>query len=54
LNTESGEISLEPAKQLGAPCTQDVDDDLLVIETSWPGTTVGGGAVDGAPPEGGG
>jgi hypothetical protein len=32
-----------PGKQLDAPYTQDVDDDLLVIETSWPGTTIDGG-----------
>ena len=31
-----------PGKQLDAPHTQDVNDDLLVIETSWPGTAIGG------------
>jgi hypothetical protein len=41
LNTEAGEISPEPGKQLKAPRTQDVYD-LLVIETSWPGTTIDG------------
>ena len=36
------EVSPGPGKQLDAPYTQDVDDDLLVIETSWPGTTIDG------------
>jgi hypothetical protein len=36
------EISLGPGNQLQASYTQDVDDDLLVIETSWPGTTIDG------------
>ncbi len=31
-----------PGKQLHAPYTQAVDDDLLVIETSWPCTTIDG------------
>jgi hypothetical protein len=42
LNTQNREISLGPGKQLHASYTQDVDDDLLVIETSWPGTTIDG------------
>jgi hypothetical protein len=31
-----------PGKKLHAPYTQAVDDDLLVIENSWPGTTIDG------------
>jgi hypothetical protein len=42
LNTQTGAISLGSGKQLDAPYTQAVDDDLLVIEISWPGTTIDG------------
>ncbi len=42
MNPETGEISPGSGKQLDAPYTQDVDDALLVIETSWPGTTIDG------------
>ena len=42
MNTHSGKSLREPRGNSRRPTLKDVDDDLLVIETSWPGTTIDG------------